>query len=110
MCEILLGGWTMVTLSWAFNKILITRAGLFCGLSVLSIIILPGFALAQVGTVASHQKISDTEGNFTGVLDDLDFFGLSITSAGDLDGDNIPDMVVGAGGDDDGGNDRGAVW
>ena len=40
------------------------------------------------GTVKSHQKISSTLGNFTGVLDDLDFFGSSISNLGDLDGDN----------------------
>ena len=66
------------------------------------------------GTVKSHQKISDTQGNFTGVLDDSDFFGNGITSIGDLDGDAITDLAVGAPRDDDGGAspdaNRGAVW
>ena len=31
------------------------------------------------GTVKSHQKISDTEGGFTGTLNDVDNFGDSIT-------------------------------
>ena len=31
-------------------------------------------AQGQVGTVASHQKISDTDGDFTGILDNLDQF------------------------------------
>jgi len=62
------------------------------------------------GTVKSHQKISDTEGNFTDTLDDDDEFGISDTSLGDLDGDNVIDIAVGAYGDDDGGTDRGAVW
>ena len=39
------------------------------------------------GTVASHQQISSTEGDFTGELDDLDRFGSSLTWLGDLDGD-----------------------
>ncbi len=62
------------------------------------------------GTVKSHQKISDTEGGFTGTLIDDDFFGGSVTGIGDLDGDGISDLAVGASGDDDGGNRNGAVW
>jgi hypothetical protein len=62
------------------------------------------------GTVKSHQKISDTQGNFTGILDNSDFFGVSASSLGDLNGDGVTDLAVGADGDDDGGTDRGAVW
>jgi len=66
--------------------------------------------LNKNGTVKSHQKISDTEGGFTGILDDSDGFGVSVASLGDLDGDGVGDLAVGAYGDDDGGADRGAVW
>ena len=62
------------------------------------------------GTVRAHQKISDTEGGFTGTLDDEDFFGVSVASVGDLDGDGVLDLAVGASGDGDGGDYRGAVW
>jgi hypothetical protein len=62
------------------------------------------------GTVKSHQKISDTQGNFTGILDDSDCFGVSAFSLGDLNGDGVTDIAVGALYDDDGGPDRGAVW
>ena len=62
------------------------------------------------GTVKTDQKISDTEGGFAGVLEDSDNFGLTVTGLGDLDGDNVSDVAVGANGDDDGGADRGAVW
>jgi|GEM_PF-6846935 len=55
------------------------------------------------------KRISDTEGGFTGVLDDGDFFGPSLSSLGDLDGDGVTDLAVGAQGDDDGGTGRGAV-
>ena len=37
-------------------------------------------------------------------------FGSSITNVGDINSDNIPDIVVGADGDDDGGQFKGAVW
>ncbi len=67
-------------------------------------------SFAQPGAVISHQKISDLEGSFTGALDDFDVFSNSVTGLGDLDGDGIPDLAVGAGGDDDGGADRGAIW
>jgi len=62
------------------------------------------------GTVKSFQKISDTEGGFEGILDDDDQFGHGITEIGDLNGDDIYDIVVGAHHDDDGGFDRGAVY
>ncbi len=67
-------------------------------------------ALNSDGTVKSHRKISDTEGGFTGVLDNADYFGTSIAPLGDLDGDGVVDLAVGAIGDDDGGSGRGAVW
>ncbi len=67
-------------------------------------------AHAQPGWVLSHQKISDTQGGFTGILGNSDYFGHSATSLGDLDGDGVGDLAVGAIGDDDGGTNRGAVW
>ena len=71
------------------------------------------------GTVQGSQKISDTEGGFTGVLDAsyiMGFetvsnrFGTSLAAPGDLNGDGVPDLVVGGPYDDDGGDLRGAVW
>jgi hypothetical protein len=62
------------------------------------------------GTVKSHQKISDTEGEFTGALDDIDAFGSALLSPGSLYEETIPVLGVGAQNDDDGGNNRGAVW
>lgn len=59
------------------------------------------------GTVKDFEKIV---GDDVGTLDDSDQFGFSGTSVGDLDGDAVPDLVVGAPFDDDGGTDRGAVW
>ena len=66
--------------------------------------------LERDGTVKGQRKISDWFGNFQGTLDDGDQFGRTCCGLGDLDGDGIPDMAVGANFDDDGGGDRGAVW
>ncbi len=62
------------------------------------------------GTVRAHQKISAGAGGFTGRLDRSDRFGVSLAALGDLDGDGVVDMAVGASGDDDGSTNRGAVW
>jgi hypothetical protein len=62
------------------------------------------------GSVKSEQKISDTDGGFGGVLDDDDNFGAALASLGDLDGDGLTDLAVGAPRDGDGGANRGAVW
>lgn len=60
------------------------------------------------GTVP--MKISSLSGNFNGQLDNSDLFGVSSTNIGDLDGDGVKDIAVGASSDDDGGTDRGALW
>ncbi|MFC1782774.1 SUMF1/EgtB/PvdO family nonheme iron enzyme [Planctomycetota bacterium] len=62
------------------------------------------------GTVKKHQKINDTNGGFTGSLNNSDVFGNSVVSIGDLDGNGVTDIAVGAVGDDEVGNNRGAIW
>jgi hypothetical protein len=60
------------------------------------------------GTVDSSTKIaSGTNGGPT--LSDLDFFGNSVATVGDLNNDGVDDLAVGAIGDDTGGSSRGAV-
>lgn len=66
--------------------------------------------LNRDGTVKSHQKISDTQGGFTGRLDDNDEFGNWVADLGDVNGDGVIDIAVNAIGDDDGGSNRGAIW
>ena len=46
-------------------------------------------------TVKAHQKISSTEGGFTGALSNVDIFGRAVASVGDLDGDSVGDLAVG---------------
>ena len=60
--------------------------------------------------VLKAQKISELAGGFTGVLDEGDQFGRALAGIGDLDGDGLPDLAVGANYDDDGGSNRGALW
>ncbi|GJM21487.1 MAG: hypothetical protein DHS20C15_14020 [Planctomycetota bacterium] len=63
------------------------------------------------GTVKSHAKISAQVGGFDVFLDNRDTFGRSIASIGDLDGDSVGDLVVGAPLSHDGETDYwGAVW
>ena len=62
------------------------------------------------GTVARQQKISDLEGSFGGLLSNDDWFGSGVSSLGDLNGDGIADLVVGARFDDDGDGNAGAIW
>jgi gliding motility-associated-like protein len=62
------------------------------------------------GTVKSSHKVSSQSSNSDLVLHTSDFFGGSISYLGDLNGDGIPDLAVGAFLDDDGGNDSGAIW
>ena len=60
------------------------------------------------GTVKSSVKIaSGTNGGPT--LANNDYFGISVASLGDLDGDGMSELAVGAIGDDTGGTNRGAV-
>lgn len=42
---------------------------------------------AQTGTVLREQKIDGVQGGFTGELEAQDFFGHSVASPGDVDGD-----------------------
>src|SRR5262245_6128638 len=62
------------------------------------------------GTVKDRQKISGPAGGFGGELEASDYFGYSLASLGDLDGDGHPELAVGTLGDDDRGLDQGAVW
>ena len=64
----------------------------------------------QDGSVRRYQKVNETRGGFTGELDAGDQFGHAMIGVGDLDGDGVGELIVGAMYDDDGGEDSGALW
>ena len=66
--------------------------------------------LDSAGSVINQQKISAIHGNFSGLLHPEDYFGYSVCALGDLDGDEILDIAVGAIYDDEGDMNTGAVW
>ena len=65
---------------------------------------------SQGYNVIDFQKINEVNGGFTGILDIDDSWGISIDNIGDLDGNGVNDLAVGAFADDDGGFNKGAVW
>ncbi len=60
------------------------------------------------GTVSRTIEINDLTTNGP-VLSNDDYFGISIANIGDLNGDGVLDIAVGASGDDAGGTSRGAI-
>ena len=62
------------------------------------------------GTCKSQQKISGATGGFTSSISTEDRFGGSLVNLGDLNGDSVTDIAVGAKFDDDAGSNRGCVY
>jgi hypothetical protein len=62
------------------------------------------------GDIRFTREIDGRAAAFQGRLDTNDLFGEWVTSLGDFDGDGIPDLAIGAPGDDDGGSNSGAVY
>ena len=66
---------------------------------------------AAVGTVFDAVKVGNNQGGLPdGIIESSDSFGYHMTSIGDIDGDGIPDIAVGARYDDDGLQDAGAAY
>lgn len=69
------------------------------------------YAAGPLGTTASYQRIAENTGGLTVTLTNGDKFGASVTRVGDLNGDGVSDLAVGAWGDDTGQkNSAGAVY
>lgn len=61
------------------------------------------------GTVRHQQKLSAVSGGFTGHIDPGDGFS-GIIALGDIDHDGLTEVFIHADGDDDGGQNVGALW
>src|SRR5215471_8443766 len=100
-------------ISISIMRVRIQHLGNVTLLGLLASIVALGPARAlPPGNVLSSAKISDTAGNFTPILDNLDEFGGAVVGLGDLDGAGpaVTALAVGSAFDDDGGIDRGAVY
>ena len=62
------------------------------------------------GTYKSFKTISSTTGGFTGVLSDHAQFGYAVSPAGDVNGDGVVDLLVGAPYDSDDDFLQGSCW
>lgn len=79
-------------------------------LAALILFVAPLEAQSQPGHVNDETFITEGMGGFPGMLQSNEAFGSSITVVGDVDGDGIDDMVVGAPGTDIGGPGAGGLW
>ena len=68
----------------------------------------PPDAFAADGDVTSTVQINSSTANGPS-LDNLDYFGTSVANIGDMDGEGVNDLAVGAYVDSEGGSARGAV-
>ncbi|MCB1224736.1 MAG: FG-GAP repeat protein, partial [Verrucomicrobiales bacterium] len=63
------------------------------------------------GTVKSAVELADGKNGIPGsMILPGDYFGVAVSGIGDVDKDGVPDVAVGANGNDDGGSFSGAVW
>lgn len=90
------------------NRILVKRLGAI--LSILMLFVHQVPVKCQDFVRYEYQHINSKKGNFSAKLKKEDHFGYGIASMGDLNGDGVADLVVGASGDDTGGMNTGAVY
>lgn len=68
------------------------------------------FLMNEKGSIDKQQKIISNQHGFSGYIETDDRFGTSLALVGDLNGDDIGDLIVGSASDDDGGKDKGALY
>ncbi|MCZ4410657.1 FG-GAP-like repeat-containing protein [Cryomorphaceae bacterium 1068] len=82
-------------------------------ITIITLLLTATFTNAQVTTQSGPDgfvKIEEGSGGFNATLDPGDRFSRDHDQAGDINGDGIIDLVVGARSDDDGATDAGAVY
>ncbi|MXP27194.1 hypothetical protein GRI39_14335, partial [Altererythrobacter indicus] len=62
------------------------------------------------GTIALSAGLSATDGFTIIGAAESDYLGISVSSAGDINGDGYDDLIVGANGNEDGGNNAGSAY
>lgn len=68
----------------------------------------PGMTCVALGPIVGTIPLADSTACYHGNGDDL--AGQPLSRAGDVDGDGFDDLLVAGAGDDDNGEDAGAVW
>ncbi|HEX6883694.1 MAG TPA: integrin alpha [Planctomycetota bacterium] len=66
--------------------------------------------LTPAGTVKGHRKLAGPRCGFDEALESFVHFGTALAALGDVDGDGVAELAVGAPRHDDGGTDQGAVY
>ncbi len=80
---------------------------------ILIIVLLAGITMAVLGStalaLAPDTDLSNAGASFWGEDSD-DYSGVSVSGAGDVNGDGFDDLLIGANGDDDGGDNAGQTY
>lgn len=86
------------------------RFSAICTFLIAGVLLGAGTASAAWGDIIGYSKIGPLDGGFSGLLQEGDGFGYKVDRIGDLNNDGVDDLVVGARGIDDGGDNHGGFF